>query len=62
MSASGTPLADIWTLANIISFFSGTQLIALGVVCEYFARMYYEIKNRPIFITKEESPEDKTEK
>lgn len=60
MLACGNPLSDIWTLINVISLVAGLQLIALGVVCEYLARMYFEIKGRPIYIIKESSL--KTEK
>ncbi len=55
MLALGTPLSSLWTLINVISFVSGLQLFALGVVCEYLARMYLEIKRRPIYVIREES-------
>jgi glycosyltransferase involved in cell wall biosynthesis len=51
----GDSLGAIWSIVNVISIFAGLQLIALGVVCEYLARMYFEIKNRPIYIVKNES-------
>lgn len=38
------------TLVILISFLSGIQLLSLGVIGEYFARIYDEIKGRPIFI------------
>ncbi|MDO8662413.1 MAG: glycosyltransferase family 2 protein [Candidatus Omnitrophota bacterium] len=42
------------TLVILISFLSGIQLLSLGVVGQYFARIYDEIKARPGFIVQEE--------
>lgn len=38
------------TLVILVTFMSGIQLIALGVMGEYLARIYDECKNRPYFI------------
>lgn len=38
------------TLVMIISFFSGIQLLSLGVMGEYVGRIYDEVKGRPMFI------------
>jgi dolichol-phosphate mannosyltransferase len=46
----------IWgnpTLVILISFLSGIQLLSLGIIGEYFARIYDEIKGRPMFIVQE---------
>ena len=59
MLALGAPLGMIWTVINVASLLAGVQLICLGFVCAYLARMYFEIKARPIFITREESIEEK---
>ena len=43
----------IWgnpTLVIIISFFSGVQLLSLGVMGEYVGRIYDEVKRRPMYI------------
>jgi polyisoprenyl-phosphate glycosyltransferase len=36
-----------------ITFFSGIQLVGLGIVGQYIARIYDESKNRPIYIVKD---------
>lgn len=37
----------------LISFFSGVQLLVIGVFSQYMAMMYSEVKNRPVYIAKE---------
>lgn len=64
--------ADIeqgWTSIMVaISFFSGVQLLSLGIVGEYIARIYDETKGRPLYIIKnthnitEEKNENTSEK
>ena len=36
-----------------VMFFSGIQLISLGVIGEYLARVYEEVKSRPLFLVSE---------
>lgn len=38
------------TLVIIVSFFSGIQLLSLGVMGEYVGRIYDEVKGRPMYI------------
>ena len=38
------------TLIMAITLFSGVQLISLGVIGEYLARIYLQVKNRPLFL------------
>jgi polyisoprenyl-phosphate glycosyltransferase len=41
------------SLLFIIILFSGVQLLALGVIGEYVLRVFFQSKNRPLFIVKE---------
>jgi dolichol-phosphate mannosyltransferase len=41
------------TLILVILFFSGVQLISVGILGEYLGRIYQEIKMRPTFLVKE---------
>lgn len=43
-----------WTSIMVaITFFSGIQLLGLGIVGQYLARIYDESKNRPIYIVRD---------
>jgi hypothetical protein len=41
------------TLIITILFFSGVQLISVGIVGEYLGRTYQEAKNRPTYVVKD---------
>jgi polyisoprenyl-phosphate glycosyltransferase len=41
------------TIVVSIMFFSGIQLLSLGVLAEYVARIYEEVKRRPSYLLKE---------
>ena len=60
--ATGNPMAGFWTIINLVSIFTGIQLICLGVVCSYLSRLYFEIKGRPVFIAREESTDDEEDR
>lgn len=50
---SGGEVLRGWTSIMVtITFFSGIQLLSLGVVGEYIAHMYDEMKGRPLYIIK----------
>ena len=50
----GEPTSGWPSLVCIISLVSGVQLFCLGIVGEYLAKTYMEVKNRPIYLVKEE--------
>jgi len=43
------------TLIVSIMFFSGIQLLALGIMSAYIARIYEEVKRRPLYLVRERS-------
>lgn len=47
------PLSGFSSIIIVVLFLGGMQLIAIGVVGEYIARIYEETKNRPLYIIKE---------
>jgi len=50
----GDPVGGWPSLVCIISLVSGVQLFCLGIVGQYMSKMYMEVKNRPIYLVKEE--------
>jgi len=49
----GDPVAGWASTVCIVLFCSGLQLMATGVLGQYLAKSYLEVKQRPIYITKE---------
>ena len=49
LSANG-PRTGYGTLVILVSFFGGTIIMILGIIGEYLARIYLEVKKRPIYI------------
>lgn len=49
----GDPVSGWPSLVCIITLLGGLQLFTLGIVGNYIAKMYLEIKSRPIYIIKE---------
>ena len=41
------------TIVVLVLLLGGLQLFCLGVLGEYFAKMYIQVKNRPVYIVKE---------
>ena len=50
----GDPTAGWPSLVCIILLVSGIQLLCIGVIGQYLAKAYLEVKDRPIYIVKEE--------
>ena len=50
----GDPTSGWPSLVCIISLVSGVQLFCLGIVGQYLAKTYMEVKRRPIYLVKEE--------
>ncbi len=50
----GDPVSGWPSLVCIISLVSGVQLFCLGIVGQYLAKTYMEVKQRPIYLIKEE--------
>lgn len=49
----GDPTSGWSSMACIIFLVSGIQLLTLGIIGKYLAKMYLEVKNRPIYIIRE---------
>lgn len=46
----GADLPGFPTLAAAIMFFGGVQLLSIGILGEYIARIFTEVKQRPVYI------------
>jgi len=55
-AVSGTSVAGFPFLASIIAIFSGVQLLTLGVIGEYLARMHFRIMRKPTYVIAEVVP------
>lgn len=55
--AFGDPTSGWPSLACIIFLVSGVQLLCIGVIGEYLAKTYLEVKKRPVYIIKETNME-----
>lgn len=55
-AVSGTSVAGFPFLASIIAIFSGVQLLTLGVIGEYLARMHFRIMRKPTYVVAEVAP------
>ncbi|MDD3048417.1 MAG: glycosyltransferase family 2 protein [Bacilli bacterium] len=58
----GDPTSGWPSLACIVIFIGGIQLFSVGIIGEYLARTYMEVKKRPIYIAKEYIGINKKEK
>lgn len=53
-SIFGDPTNGWPSLVCIISLISGVQLMCLGIIGQYLSKTYLEVKNRPLYLVKEE--------
>ena len=54
----GDPVSGWPSLACIITFIGGVQLLCLGIIGQYLAKTYLETKKRPIYLVRETNVED----
>jgi polyisoprenyl-phosphate glycosyltransferase len=52
----GDPARGFPTLVTLVLFLGGLQLMALGIIGEYLARMFIEVKQRPLYLVARSLP------
>ena len=57
VAGAGAFLGQASTLIAVL-FLGGVQLICTGILGEYIGRLYDEAKGRPLYIVREEPPEE----
>ena len=43
------------SLMSVVLFFGGMQLLSIGILGEYIARLFIEVKGRPLYVVQEAS-------
>ena len=51
----GDPVQGFPTLIIVMLFLGGVQLLSLGIIGEYLARIFNETKNRPVYLIREKA-------
>lgn len=51
----GDPVDGWASLASLVTFLGGCQMLFLGIIGQYIAKLYLEVKGRPVYIVAEES-------
>jgi undecaprenyl-phosphate 4-deoxy-4-formamido-L-arabinose transferase len=51
--ATGRPLSVFRFLASILAIFSGAQLLTLGIMGEYVARIHHRVLREPAYVVRE---------
>jgi hypothetical protein len=49
----GVDVPGYASIVSMILFFSGMQMIGLGVMGEYLGRVFLEVKQRPLYIIRD---------
>jgi glycosyltransferase involved in cell wall biosynthesis len=55
----GSSVPGFAFLASMIAIFSGAQLFALGIMGEYLARIHFRSMDRPTYVVREQTAEDR---
>ena len=50
----GNPVSGWPTLTVAIMFFSGIQLLSIGILGEYIGQIFNEVKQRPLYLIAED--------
>lgn len=58
---SGTSVPGFTFLASIVAIFSGVQLITLGIIGEYLARMHFRVMRKPTYVVAEHISQQQVE-
>ena len=54
-AVNGAAISSVMIIVLVLLFFAGIQLITTGIVGEYLSRVYSEVRNRPIYLAKEDN-------